>query len=175
MIFEDRKFADIGNTVKNQYQKGIYKISEWADFITVHATPGEGILQGLFDGVSNRGSFLLAKMSSKGNLMNEGYSRNVFAMGEKYPDLVSGYICHANNKDELKKLKKKIPNGQLLLVPGVKLTAGNDSTGQQYTTVEDAMQGGADCIIVGRGIIASENPGETAKVYKERAWRIYNV
>ncbi len=175
MIFEDRKFADIGNTVKNQYQKGIYKIKEWADFITVHAIPGEGILQGLFEGVENRSSFLLAKMSSKGNLMNETYTRNVFNIGEKYAGVVSGYICHAGSKEELRRLKNKIPNGQFMLMPGVKLEAGSDATGQQYTTVEDAMKGGADCIIVGRGIIASDNPGETAKEYKERAWKLYSV
>jgi uridine monophosphate synthetase len=175
MIFEDRKFADIGNTVRNQYREGIYKIMEWADFVTVHALPGEGILQGLFDGITDRSSFLLAKMSSKGNLMNESYTRNVFDMGEKYPEFVSGYICHASSKEDLRKLKNKIPNGQFLLMPGVKLSPGGDATGQQYTSVEDAMEGGADCIIVGRGIIASDNPGETAKEYKERAWRIYNA
>lgn len=173
MIFEDRKFADIGNTVRKQYQGGIYKIKKWAQFITVHATPGEGILQGLFEGIENRSSFLLAKMSSKGNLMNETYTRNVFAMGEKYPEVVSGYICHANGKDKLRKLKNKIPKGQLMLMPGVKLQAGTDAVGQQYTTVEDAMEGGADCIIVGRGIIDAENPEATAKEYRERAWRVY--
>ena len=175
MIFEDRKFADIGNTVKSQYQKGIYKIKDWADFITVHAIPGESILQGLFEGVKNRSSFMLAKMSSKGNLMNDTYTRNVFSIGEKYAEVVSGYICHADSKEELRRLKNKIPNGQLLLMPGVKSEAGSDATGQQYTTVEDAMEGGADCIIVGRGIIGSENPGEAAKEYKERAWRVYDV
>ncbi|MCF6184938.1 MAG: orotidine-5'-phosphate decarboxylase [Bacteroidales bacterium] len=173
MIFEDRKFADIGNTVKKQYTGGIYKIKTWAHFITVHATPGEGILQGLFNGVTGRSSFLLAKMSSKGNLMNETYTRNVFNMGEKYHEVVSGYICHANGKEELRKLKNKIPKGQLMLMPGVKLKAGTDATGQQYTTVEDAMQGGADCIIVGRGIIEAENSEAAAKEYKERAWKIY--
>ena len=173
MIFEDRKFADIGNTVRKQYREGIYKIKNWAHFVTVHALPGEGILQGLFDGISNRSSFLLAKMSSKGNLMNETYTRNVFATGEKYADVVSGYICHANTAEELKKLKNKIPKGQLMLMPGVKLQSGKDATGQQYTTVEEAIKGGVDCIIVGRGIIEAENPETAAKEYRERAWKMY--
>lgn len=175
MIFEDRKFADIGNTVKKQYRNGIYKIKDWAQFITVHAIPGEGILQGLFNGVENRASFLLAKMSSKGNLMNDTYTRKVFNIGEKYANVVSGYICHANTKEELKLLKNKIPKGQLMLMPGVKLQAGSDATGQQYTTVEDAMQGGADCIIVGRGIIEADDIEKTAIEYKERAWKNYNL
>lgn len=41
LIMEDRKFADIGNTVGLQYSKGVYKISEWADLVTVHSLPGE--------------------------------------------------------------------------------------------------------------------------------------
>jgi uridine monophosphate synthetase len=174
MIFEDRKFADIGNTVKNQYQNGLYRIKDWSDFITVHAVPGEGILQGLFNDVKNRSCFLLAKMSSKGNLMNETYSRNVFEIGEKFADVVSGYICHSTDKSELNKLKNKIPNGQLMLTPGVNLTSGSDSTGQQYISVDDAMEAGADCIIVGRDIINSENPGYKAKEYRERAWKKRN-
>ncbi|MCF6367177.1 MAG: orotidine-5'-phosphate decarboxylase [Bacteroidales bacterium] len=174
LIFEDRKFADIGNTVKKQYRNGIYRIKDWASFITVHAIPGEGIMQGLFENIDNKSSFLLAKMSSKGNLMNDTYTRNVFNIGEKYAENVSGYICHANTKEELRKLKNKIPKGQLMLMPGVKLEKGKDATGQQYTTVEDAMEGGADCIIIGRGIIESDNPTKTAKEYRDRAWKAYN-
>lgn len=47
LLFEDRKFADIGNTVQHQYTAGLYRIVEWADLITVHALPGSGVVEGL--------------------------------------------------------------------------------------------------------------------------------
>lgn len=173
LLFEDRKFADIGSTVRKQYRGGIYKIAEWAEFVTVHMIAGEGILQGLFDGLENRSSFLLARMSSKDNLISEDYTRKVLQSGEKYAHCVSGFIGHGNSVEDIRRFKAKIPANMLLLMPGVQLEKGGDAMGQQYISVEDAISGGADCIIVGRGIYGSDNPKETAKIYRERAWKKY--
>jgi len=175
MVFEDRKFADIGSTVQKQFHKGIYKISSWADFITVHMIPGPGILDGLFEDESekNCSSFLLAAMSAKGNLITENYSRQVIDLARKYSKNVSGFIGFGKTKEILQRLKNKIPSDMMMLTPGVHLESIGDGLGQQYVTVEQAIAGGSDAIIVGRGIYGTGDPGEKARIYQERAWTAY--
>ena len=173
MIFEDRKFADIGNTVRKQYHEGIYKISRWSDFVTVHGLVGAKILDGLFGDTEKSGTaFLLAKMSASGNLLNDQYSRQIFEMGGQYPQWVSGFIGFAEDRDKIKRLKQKLPAGTLLLMPGVNMNIQGDDLGQLYLSVEEAVSGGADLIIVGRGIYGAENPAESAKLYRDTAWEI---
>ena len=173
LIFEDRKFADIGNTVRHQFRNGVYKIADWAEYITVHMVAGEMILKGLFEGTEDRAGFVLARMSSKGNLLNETYTRKCFEAAKRNPQWVAGFIGHGKDIDDIKRFKAKFPGSELLMMPGVKLERGSDAMGQQYITVEEAVGGGADCIIVGRGVIKAENPGDAAKIYRERAWKAY--
>ncbi len=173
LIFEDRKFADIGNTVKMQYQSGIYKIFDWADFVTVHMIAGASILKGLFNGVENKSSFLLARMSAENNLITENYTRQVIEIGKNNENVVSGFIGHGQDEEDIRKMKNKIPSNFLMLLPGVQLESKTDSIGQTYITPEIAVRGGADGIIVGRGILQSINPQDTAKKYRETAWNEY--
>ncbi len=182
LIFEDRKFADIGNTVKHQFYGGVYRIAEWADCVTSHLIAGEGTVQGLFpDGEASmqpgrpQAAFLLARMSSRGNLITEDYSRKVIEAGRNNSAVVSGYIGHGKDVEDIRNYKAMIPKNQMLLMPGVKLERGTDNLGQQYLTVEEAIEGGADCIIVGRGIIKAEDPAAEAEVYRRKAWNVFQA
>ena len=167
LIFEDRKFADIGNTVKNQYQGGIYRISDWADIINAHSLPGPGIISGLGEvGLKKqRGLLLLAEMSSANNLLDAEYAQKTLRMAEAHPDFVMGFISQ----------KKLSSNSHwIYMTPGVQLSEGKDALGQQYITPEKAIiENGTDIIIVGRGILQANDPVIAAKKYREAGWEAY--
>lgn len=178
LIFEDRKFADIGNTVKLQYQKGIYKIVEWADFVNCHIVPGPGIIEGLAEVAresgQERGLILLAQMSSEGNLATDEYTKKAVEMANQYSDFVVGFIGNGGDPIELGKLSDMIGPELIIFSPGVKLDGGGDALKQQYSTPEDVIKVGSDVIIVGRGIYGQDDPVGAAKEYREAGWKAYN-
>jgi len=49
LIFEDRKFGDIGNTVQLQYTEGTAKIIEWSHITNVNMIPGKAAVDALAD------------------------------------------------------------------------------------------------------------------------------
>ena len=63
------------------------------------------------------------------------------------------------------------------MTPGVSLMAKRDNLGQNYVSIESAIEEkGADIIIVGRGITSSNNEKamkETAQKYQQIAWDLY--
>lgn len=167
LIFEDRKFADIGHTVKQQFAGGIYRIADWADIINAHALPGPGLIQGLAEiGLpKNKGLLLVAEMSSANHLMNRAYQQQTLVLAQQFSSYVFGFITqHALSPHP----------GWINMTPGVKLESGGDSLGQQYITPAQAiLENGADIVIVGRGIIQSSFPQEEAKRYRKAAWDAY--
>ncbi|RVE48080.1 hypothetical protein evm_007267 [Chilo suppressalis] len=168
LILEDRKFADIGNTVVMQYSKGTYKIAEWANCVTVHSLPGEGILKAIStcNGVGSQGIFLLAEMSSKGNLITAEYIAETVKMASKYPNLITGFV--GQNKGVFK------DPGYIQLTPGVQLECTEDELGQVYNTPEKViLEKGADVVVVGRGIVSAKSPAAQAVIYKNILWKYY--
>eukprot|EP00761_Pharyngomonas_kirbyi_P001475 gb/GECH01001479.1/.p1 GENE.gb/GECH01001479.1/~~gb/GECH01001479.1/.p1 ORF type:complete len:481 (+),score=119.62 gb/GECH01001479.1/:1-1443(+) len=169
-IFQDSKFSDIGNTVKNQYARGLYNIAEWADFVTAHAVSGPGIIQSLrqvaHETQEDRGLFLVVEMSSQGNLANGDYRSKACTMAENHLDMISGLIAQRH-------LAPDVP-GLLTLTPGVKLQQGQGSLGQKYNTPDTLIKGqGTDIIIVGRGVCQAEDPYAEASKYRDHAWSAF--
>ena len=167
LILEDRKFADIGNTVKYQYQDGIYHIVDWADIVTAHSISGPGIITALKEvGLTkDRGLLLIAEMSSEANLIYENYIESTVEIATRETDFVIGLIAQRH----LTKNPKLIH-----LMPGVQLSVTNDAFDQRYTDPQKAsLDNEADIIIVGRGIYAAESPLKSAQHYRELAWEAY--
>lgn len=172
LIMEDRKFADIGNTVSMQYSSGLFKISSWAHLVTVHSLTGPSILDGLKHPLAHssdkRGVFLLAEISSAESLIDAQYTEatSKLAENEKNVDFVAGVVCQ--NRDVVKNA------GLLQLTPGCKINTVTDGIGQQYDTPEYVIkEKGADIVVVGRGILAAKDVQSTAKLYRDRLWAAY--
>jgi len=182
LIFEDRKFADIGNTVKKQFGAGIYHIADWTHITNCHSVPGPGIIEGLRqissaakgveeeqkDGDTERvkhGLLMLAEMSSKGNLATDEYTATSVQWAEENKDFVIGFI----SQRRLSKLETMIH-----MTPGVNLEVKGDNVGQQYNTPKKVIgERGSDIIIVGRGIYKQEDQKAAAKKYRDAAWEAY--
>ena len=90
LIFEDRKFADIGGISRKQ-MAGVYNIRAWSDLVTAHLISGPDIVDGLQAGWSdvgrNGGVLLLAQMSSRGNLLKPEYTSQVVAKGKAHEQI----------------------------------------------------------------------------------------
>ena len=183
LVFEDRKFADIGTTVRKQFKGGPFFIERWASLITVHGIPGQGIVDALNS--SSVGIFLLAQMSSQGNLADEAYSKRILDMACQSPNVI-GLITNGSARLESLATLPVPECGFIHATPGIQLditSSSGDALGQRYNqTPSSAVQNGSDLIIVGRGIVGSDPDDlsfpidkmiEASRAYQLAGWSAY--
>lgn len=158
LLMEDRKFADIGNTQELQFSYGIYKISNWADFVTSHVIGGYDSL----DCFLNVGVVAILGMSSKGTLTDKNYQEEALKVAQSHPNVIGGVS------------QKQLPEELLLFTPGVSLSDSADGKGQQYNTPEHVFRNlQTDFMIVGRGIYKADDAEKAALNYKIAGWNAY--
>ncbi|MGI9580915.1 orotidine-5'-phosphate decarboxylase [Chryseobacterium sp. RRHN12] len=158
LLMEDRKFADIGNTQELQFTSGVFKITNWADFVTSQVIGGFESL----DCFKNVGVVAIVGMSSKGTLTTASYREEALKVALSHPNVIGGVS------------QNKLPEELLLFTPGINLADSGDGKGQQYNTPEHVFKTlHTDFIIVGRGIYKSDDPEASAITYKTEGWNAY--
>ena len=158
LLMEDRKFADIGNTQELQFSYGVYKISNWADFVTAQVIGGYDSL----DCFRNVGVVAIVSMSSKGTLTDQHYFEEAEKIAISHPNVIGGVS------------QKAISENLLLFTPGVNLDSKGDGKGQQYNTPDHVFRNlHTDFMIVGRGIYKSADAEQASLQYKTEGWNAY--
>ncbi|EPQ59480.1 orotidine-5'-monophosphate decarboxylase [Gloeophyllum trabeum ATCC 11539] len=181
LIFEDRKFADIGNTVSLQYSSGVHKIASWSHITNAHPVPGPSVITGLASVGKplGRGLLLLAEMSTKGSLAVGSYTEEAVKMARANKDFVIGFIAQ-RRMDGVGLADGEEDADFLILTPGVGLDTKGDGMGQQYRTPRQVIvESGCDVIIVGRGIYGNpkaldrDSVRSQAERYMKEGWNAY--
>lgn len=168
LLFEDRKFSDIGNTVKHQFISKHYDIPNWADLVTVHLTAGASLVDALADSgkLDNTALIAIVGLSSSDTLTDLAYIQRAMEIVNDKKTYFAGIVAQ---HDLLGK-----ENGLLQFTPGININTKGDKHGQTYNTPAKAFSSKAtDIMIVGRGIYKAENPVQAAIDYKTAGWEAY--
>jgi uridine monophosphate synthetase len=147
LLWEDRKFNDIGNTIQKQLE--YYETIR--DFVSIVPTSGmESVVN-----LNTRLKFLvLCEMSSSGNLFTPVVKNSILDIVFTNPNLFAGIICQDL---ELIEFCKNQYTGLLTIMPGINLQTLGDNIGQRYRDPRQFTNSQKpDLFVVGRGITNSE-------------------
>ncbi len=159
-IFLDLKLHDIPNTVKKSIQ-GLTKLP--IKMLTIHASGGKDMMQAAMEAVSDTGIkvFGVTTLTSlSDDDTNKIYRRSSTEQVNAMLDLaeaaaIDGVVC---SPQELPLVSKR---GSLLsITPGIRLEQSNDDQ-KRVMTPKEAINLGADYLVIGRPITNSNNVKES--------------
>ena len=164
-VFLDLKFHDIPNTVRAACLAAA-DLGCW--MVNVHASGGRAMLESASSAYANlRTPPLLVGVTiltsfSEAQLAEVGYSGTLSGRVEQLAILsqssgLDGVVC---SPIELALLTSITPDEFLLVTPGVRFLGDNSDDQTRISTPEDALENGADYLVMGRSIVSSNNPAE---------------
>ncbi len=163
-IFLDLKFFDIPATM----ERHVEAISEYCDMFTIHLMSGKDGLRSVTQkskekgiipvGVSVLTSFDNNSLKSIGILTDiESQVLRLIEIG-----IESGLTHFVCSPMEIKPVKNRFPDVKLI-TPSVRIFRGNDDQ-KRVMSAQEALNLGADYIVIGREITKSDSPESVIKV-----------
>jgi orotidine-5'-phosphate decarboxylase len=161
-VFLDLKLHDIGNTVA----EGVKSVSRLgATFLTVHAYPQT--MKAAIGARERKLQILAVTVLTSyddRDLMAAGYGAGVrdtaAERARKALDIgVDGLVCSA---EEAANLRAIVGPRMLLVTPGIRPAGAETGDQKRVTTPAAAIAAGADYLVVGRPIIAADEPKAAA-------------
>jgi orotidine-5'-phosphate decarboxylase len=168
-IFLDLKFHDIPNTVAKACQAAS-NLGVW--MLNVHASGGSAMMRAAAEGVDigsqgNVNKPLLIAVtvltsSNQATLSEIGIASSIENQVLKLAKLTQfaglhGVVCSAL---EAQLLKQHLPNDFLLVAPGIRPASASLDDQSRVLTPSQAMQMGANYLVIGRPITQASNPVE---------------
>jgi orotidine-5'-phosphate decarboxylase len=163
-VFIDLKLHDIGNTVA----KGVESIARMgATFLTVHAYPQtmKAAVEGRGD--SNLRILAVTVLTSydDSDLAAAGYDFTVAELvaeraAQAHDIGVDGLVCSA---EEAASIRPLIGPSMVLVTPGIRPAGADVGDQKRVVTPAKAIAAGADYLVIGRPILAAENPRAAAE------------
>ncbi len=163
-VFLDLKLHDIGNTVSRAVERAAER---GMTFLTVHAFPQTMRAAAAGRGKSKLKILAVTVLTSwdDKDLAEAGYTMSVSDLvlkkaGQAKEIGIDGIVASAA---EAAMIRRRVGGETLIVTPGIR-PAGFDSGDQKRTvTPKDAIQAGADYLVVGRPVTAAPDPAAAAK------------
>jgi len=159
-VFLDLKLHDIPNTVKKSIE-GLSSLP--IKMLTIHTSGGKDMMEAAMEGVSSLdikvfGVTALTSLSNHDT--NEIYRRSAMEQVNAMLDLaesasIDGVVCSPH---ELEFVSKR--ESLLSITPGIRLVESNDDQ-KRVMTPKQAIELGADYLVIGRPITESKNIKES--------------
>lgn len=138
LIWEDRKFADIGNIMIKQIKNSIYYYEDWVDIFSIHGITGFESINAVIESNLNFKWVLVGQLSSSENLINSEYTERCKEIYKQNVNII-GMVCQEYLGPEY-----------IHIVPGISKHVEGDDQGQKYSSV--VSKSFADFFVVGRSI-----------------------
>ena len=169
-LFLDLKLHDIPNTVENAIDS-LAKINP--DYLTLHVSGGDEMIKSAVRSVKKNklktkilGVTLLTSLDQNDSkkIYNEKDTKQLV---KKFAKIANNYNIHGLvcSGEELLYLKKF--NKLIKVSPGVKLFSRSDDQ-KRVTFAHNAIENGANFVVIGRELIKSKDPIELLKKYAEQ-------